>query len=670
MLDNFHFIRPDWFYALLPSVILFIWLFRQQKTTISWQNICDKELLDHFLIEKGSKRSRYPIILLFVTWMITIFALAGPSWKKIKLPVFSKNNAMVIIFDLSLSMNAQDLKPTRLIRARHKLEDILKQRDEGQAALIVYAGDAHIVSPLTDDNKTILSFVSVLDTNLMPIPGSNLSSALIQAERLFENAGLNKGQIIVFTDGLTEDEHNRIQQINRDSEPKADSKENRVESIITRLKNKNIVLSILGIGTSAGAPIPLSEKDGGFVKNAQGNIVVSRLNSESLDYLANQSGGIYQTITLDDKDIKKIKQRNFIFNQQLKKAFTNQKQEQLNSEQWLDYGAWFSLLLIPFMLFAFRRGWFLSLFFVICLPIPEPVYSMQWNDLWLRADQQAIQSFKQGQHQQAAEKFQNSSWKGAAYYKARDYQQAVSHLKDSKHLDDQYNLANSYAQLKQFDEAIKTYDQVLKQNPEHAEALRNKKIIENLLKQQKQQQQNQKQQSNNSDNKENNQEGNQKGESQDSQNSENKDGSKSAQPGEQQKQTENADPQNDNNDNNQKQQKEQTTEEKKQALKDLQDKKAKEDKEKTQQAKLDKSKDENTQGSGEKQDKDTLFSQLDEEQQQSMQQYLNQIKDDPAYLLRRKFYLNSARSKQGDINSIQQPMGYTPLTNPQGQQSW
>ena len=117
--------------------------------------MCDAELLPYLLQEKAVNQSRWPLTTGAIAALLVIIALAGPTWQRVPSPVFRNESALVIALDLSRSMDAEDIKPSRLIRARYKIADILKQRKDGQTALLVYAGDAFTVTPLTDDTETI-----------------------------------------------------------------------------------------------------------------------------------------------------------------------------------------------------------------------------------------------------------------------------------------------------------------------------------------------------------------------------------------------------------------------------------------------------------------------------------------------------------------------------------
>ena len=280
-LTEFHFIRPYWLLAIIPFLVIVILLLRNKLSRGNWTSVCDAELLPYLLEEKATTQSRWPLTTGSIATLLMITALAGPTWKHLPSPVFRNESALVIALNLSPSMNAEDIKPNRLTKARYKIADILTQRKEGQTALIVYAGDAFTVTPLTDDFETIKSQLPALITNIMPSEGNNTTLALNKAVELFKQAGLQKGQILLVTDSVNDD-----------------------EALQTAGNLENYPLSILGVGTIEGAPIALSE--GGFLKDEQGHILVPKLNSDELIRLAEAGKGHYQTITSNDADIKNL----------------------------------------------------------------------------------------------------------------------------------------------------------------------------------------------------------------------------------------------------------------------------------------------------------------------------------------------------------------------------
>src|SRR5690606_4082420 len=138
----------------------------------NWRREIAPDLLDHLLDHRGERRMRWPWWLAFAGWVLGCLALAGPTWEKLPQPVLQKRDALVVVLDLSLSMTVADVQPSRLQRARYKILDLLQRRTEGLTGLVAYAGDAHVVTPLTDDTATIANLVPALAPDMMPIYGS------------------------------------------------------------------------------------------------------------------------------------------------------------------------------------------------------------------------------------------------------------------------------------------------------------------------------------------------------------------------------------------------------------------------------------------------------------------------------------------------------------------
>ncbi len=239
--------------------------------------------------------------------------------------------ALVLLLDLSRSMDATDVRPTRLTRARLKLIDILKRRKEGQSALIVYAADAFIVSPLTEDAETIVAQVSSLETTLMPQQGSRPDLAIDMAQQLLVQAGAPHGDLLLISDGL----ENVPQDV--------------LKSSVEELTLAGYRLSILGVGDAEGAPIALP--DGGFLKDRSGAIVIPRMDETALRDLAQQGGGHYQSMRVDDRDIASL-----LAGTWLEREASLEASQGFKADQWREEGPWLLLLLLPLVLVAFRRG--------------------------------------------------------------------------------------------------------------------------------------------------------------------------------------------------------------------------------------------------------------------------------------------------------------------------
>ena len=457
MLTAFHFLRPGWLLALLPATVLLILLIKNKTNRGDWATVCDAELLPFILQEKPLQSHTSAWVAAALAILLSILALAGPTWERLPGPAFRNESALVIALDLSKSMDATDLKPSRISRARYKISDILKQRKDGQTALMVYSGDAFIVTPLTTDTDTINSQLEALNTDIMPSPGSNTGIAIEKAVNLLHQAGLAQGHILLVTDGADADSAAEASRILADYR-----------------------LSVLAMGTPEGAPIPIA--GGGFLKDNSGNIVVAKLNTAELSELAAAGHGIYQPTTANDTDVEQL---GGLFNQVIHSDKTEQTDNLL--QQWDEKGPWLLLPVLPWAALRFRKG--LLTFALICLlPLPRNAEALDWQSLWQTNDQRAQQAFQQQHYDQAAEAFDNPDWRAAAQYKAGQYQEAAETLKNTQSADGHYNRGNALAKAGQLQEAIQAYNETLKLNPQHADAQYNKDLVEKQLKEQQKQQ--------------------------------------------------------------------------------------------------------------------------------------------------------------------------------------
>ena len=579
-LAEFHFIRPYWLLAIIPFVVIVVLILRKKLSQGNWSTVCDIDLLPYLLQEKTVNQSRWPITTGVIATLLIITALAGPTWLRMPSPVFRNESALVIALDLSRSMDAEDIKPSRLIRARYKIADILKQRKDGQTALLVYAGDAFTVTPLTDDTETIDSQLSALTTDIMPSDGNNTELVLEKAVELFKQSGLQKGQILLVTDETNND---------------------KVLSVAKNLDNYS--LSILGVGTNDGAPIALPE--GGFLKDKQGSIVVPKLNASYLENLATAGKGTYQTITANDSDIKSLLAN-------IDKPIQQEGKENKNLllDQWEDKGPWLLLFVLPLAALSFRKG-FLCVGLLLLLPLPKNSYAFEWHDLWQSKDQQAQQAYKKNQFVQAANLFENQDWKAVAHFKAGEYDKALENLKSNQTELSAYNQGNALAQSGQLEQAVKAYEKALALKPDDADAKYNKELVEKELEKQKQDQQKQ-----------------DKKEDQSKENSEQQKTNDKSEKSEQQKASEQKPEQSNERKSEQQKAEEQKADEDKKQQDKNDNKKA--EAQQTEQKKPDDS----------KADKEKTMSAQEKpstEEQQANEQWLKRIPDDPAGLLKRKF---------------------------------
>lgn len=599
MMQDFHFLRPEWFWTLIPLALLLAWFATGRFRNGQWAKVIDPQLLEHVLTGQRHQQRLRPLVLLGLAGVLTITALAGPAWKKLPQPVFRDQSALVILLDLSRSMDSRDLKPSRLQRAQHKLTDILRQRRSGQTGLIVYAAQPYTVTPLTDDTETINAHVSGLSTGLMPAQGSRPDLAIRKAMELFEQAGVRHGKVLFITDTI---------------EP------GQVENAADELYAAGHELLILGVGTADGAPVPV--QGGGFLKDASGAIVIPKLDAGALRQIV-AGHGKYHGLTVDDSDIHYLLAETPAAGLNLQTEDTD-----LKTDTWREEGPWLLLPVVLLAALAFRRGLLLAAVFIL-LPLSQPVEAFEWDSLWLNDNQRGAQKLDEGNAEQAAALFDDPHWRGVAQYRAGDYEAAIENLDGIETADAFYNKGNALAHLGKTEEAVAAYEQALKLDPEHEDARHNRDL---LLKQQQSKQQQQQQQNDSSQNDQNqsadNQQQNQQSDNGDMQQPQEAGDSQSPDQQDQaNQQAENTDSANMENREDSPENQEQSEQNAGQELSSSDEESADKDDTQQQQALAE---------TGEEPDP----------QQQATEQWLRRIPDDPSGLLRRKFLYQYRQQQQ------------------------
>jgi len=649
---QFHWLRPLWLLAIIPALVLCIFLWQKKRHAHQWQQLIAPELLPFLLDGKTVHTKKSLIWVLLLAWIISSIAIAGPSWVKRPTPVEKNQNALVILLDLSYSMISEDIKPSRIARARLKIADILRDRKDGQTALVAYAGEAHTVTPISDDSATIVSLLSSMHPNIMPLQGSNTEDAVARGIQLLHDAGATQGDLLLVTDGVVPEAFDKIQSL---------------------LSGHRIQLSILGVGTTQPAPIP--NINGGFLRDDAGAIITTQLNSSELTDLAQRVKGRYHEITSNNNDIDFLKPR------ELKDE--DKPKIQRDFDQWIDQGHWFVFLLLPIALFCFRRGLLFSLLLIPLLGFsPTPSYAFGLDDIWLTKNQQAQQQLKSGDAKRAAEQFDSPDWKAAAQYRAGDYPGAAESYSKIDTASGHYNRGNALAKSGKLEDSIKAYDEALKRDPDFEDAKKNRELAEKLLKQQKEQQKEK-----NKDNKKDDQDKNEKDKKENDE--KNKDDSQKDQQNQQNKDSENKDENNKDSDKDSKQQDSQNQSSKSDQNKQDSKEKDGNSQSSSQNSAAGSANDQAQQNSSaanaaqsgqsssanasqqpsaaqassagaSEQNAEAQAAQLNQdnltnEQKQAMEQWLRRVPDDPGGLLRNKFkyqyQLNRQKQAEGELKS-------------------
>ncbi len=324
-LSNFHFLRPVWLWALIPGLFLWVLWVREQSRSYRWRTAIAPHLLPHLVRHPRRRPWMRPTSIGLPALVLCILSLAGPAWERQKTPFVQDEAPLLLALDLSPSMDAVDVQPTRLLRGEQKIRDLLALRPGARTGLIAYAGSAHLVLPLTDDAKVVEMYLVSLETGLMPVAGKDPGKALKLAEEMLakETAA---GTILFVTNGIAE---------------------KYAPAFAEHKKASRHQVLVLAVGTSKGGPVR-SGKDR-YLTDARGQRVISTLDRAGLEALERQAGTYVVGATLDDRDLQKL----------IRQVNTHLKSVQAVDERvpWEDYGYYLVFLVLPLSLIWFRKGW-------------------------------------------------------------------------------------------------------------------------------------------------------------------------------------------------------------------------------------------------------------------------------------------------------------------------
>ena len=446
-----HWLRPDWL-LIVPLLCWLLWkLWHRQKRVGRWQMILPAAFHRVLLSGGNGRNSKLPWIALGLAWLLALLALLGPGWQRVEHSTQKPADPLVVMLELTPEMLATDKSPNRLEQARRKLYDLLQSRSDAQTAVIVYAGSAHTLVPLSDDLATSHNLLDALKPSLMPQPGHRADLAVVKALKLLNQGALGQGRLLLITSSLSEEERFGIRQALDGHAPQ---------------------LLMLGIGSREGAPVV--DESGQFLKDDHGAILMPRLDSQSLRAFALDVGGRYRQARLDDNDLRGLGLLDG-------PRHLREDGQTLHLDTWADQGFWLLLPLLLLAACAGRRGW------LFCLPllfmVPQPGYAMSFTDLWLRPDQQGQRLLEKNRPLQAVEHFKDPQWQGLALYQAGDYAGAALRFAELNSASAHYNRGNALAMDGALEAAIDAYEQALELQPDLQAAEHNKALIERLLEQ-------------------------------------------------------------------------------------------------------------------------------------------------------------------------------------------
>lgn len=541
--ELFHFLRP-WWLLLAPAGIAIAWLWsRQADPRARWRGIIEPALLDHLLVGEQSGVRFTPIRLAAVSLVLAGIAAAGPTWEKEPPPFVEDRAPMVVALDLSRTMDATDVPPTRLERAKQKIRDLAAVRSGSRTGLVVYSGTAHLVLPPSEDPALLDLFLEALDTGLMPVAGRNAAAALAVADHVLavESA---PGTVLFITDGFEASE---------------------IGTFSEHARTSPYQVIALAAGTTEGGPIRGDK--GRMAVDKQGRPIQAKLDREIFSRLSSEAGVPVASLTLDETDVEWVQRRAMHHMQVM--------QEKTAEVHWKEFGYYGTFPLVLIAAFWFRKGWTVRWLTVLLLavsmgmadrseasaephrtnakfearntkhiaglkgitnyksqastnkevansksearnsneilnpnsearnfgkhthPDSQPPHQAESSNpstfgfrvsifeivvgWFVTPNQQGRWSFEKGEYAAAAERFRDPMWKGLAYYRAGDYRAALEQFARLDSAEAFFLMGNCYARTKDYAAAVGAYDHALKQRQTFPEAAANRKLAAALI---------------------------------------------------------------------------------------------------------------------------------------------------------------------------------------------
>ena len=449
-LEYFHFLRPAWALLLIPWLAMVVMQNRRQTRRDMFGGIIAPHLLEHLRLDRFQARWLNPRRFTQVFMVFALILLMGPSWRQQPSPLSQDEAALVILLDVSSSMEQRDIQPSRLERAKQKITDLLALRPDKKAALIVFSGTAHTVLTLTADQDILQQYLAAITPQIMPRSGKFPEYALPLVDEVLRDTTA-PATVLLFTDGLGGDSDSAF----------ADYFDQRAHQLL-----------VVGVGT---------------VEDEKGLIP---LESKALERLAKDNGGRYTELSVNDSDVRRLSRR-------IDSHYVVVEDSAL---PWLDSG--YPLIFPAMLLFLmwFRKGWTLTWAWLL-LPLvlagnPAPVQAAdteeesstllatagQWfADLWLTGDQQGRLLMQLGEYREAARRFEDPMWQGMAWYYAEEFMLAAEYFSRRDSDDALFNEANARAHARDYLRAVHRYDRLLAHTPDYPGAAENRARVQELI---------------------------------------------------------------------------------------------------------------------------------------------------------------------------------------------
>jgi len=454
MIEQLEWLRPGWLFAL-PAGLALLWAWwRARAGTGLWRRLVDPALLAQLLGRASASSAQLALGVAAAALTLACIALAGPTWRSQPAPLYRDLSARIVVLDLSPSMDAVDVMPSRLERARAAIVTILRETEDAQLGLVVFGADAFTVAPLMNDPAALVHLLASLGTGTVPRAGSRPDLGIDLARTLLARAGVASGDVILVGDS---------------------GGDARALDAARALAKAGFPLSVLAVGAPHGGPVRLA--NGAFATAEGGEILVAKPELAALEDLARVGGGRFHALAAGEETPSFARGAHAWAKSPEAPARTSRLRQ--------DDGAWFALLALPFAALLFRRGWLAGLAaLAFALPPPE-AQAFEWSDLWRRPDQQAAREFASGrigEHAQLLAKLgPESPWYALMLYRSGRFAEAAAQFGAADTAAAHYNRGNALALEGRLEAALAAFGAALERSPSMRDALFNRALVREAL---------------------------------------------------------------------------------------------------------------------------------------------------------------------------------------------
>ena len=302
------------FLWLIP-LLVFLYIYSFLRKDAALKSFCGETLYPRLVPASTRSRQKLKACLMILVVLFTIAAMVRPKWGFRWENIKRTGVDIMVAIDVSKSMLAQDIEPNRLERAKRKVSDLVEMLEGDRIGLIAFAGTAFLQCPLTLDYGTFRMFLDYLSPDLIPVPGTAIGDAIQKATAAFNRHERSSKALILITDG---EDHN--------SDPLAAAQQ---------AKKMGIKIFTIGIGHNMGAPVPNPDGNGGFIKDRNGNVVLSKLNEQLLQKIALETGGAYVQSVTGDVDLNKI------YREGIRSGMERKELSATRNKRWEERFQWF-----------------------------------------------------------------------------------------------------------------------------------------------------------------------------------------------------------------------------------------------------------------------------------------------------------------------------------------